>query len=58
MSAKGADSGIKQGEVVPWADPRAELDDIKAQGIRGSELVDEATARLARFTGPAGGGSC
>jgi hypothetical protein len=46
----GADSGIKQGEVVEWADPRAELDDIKAQGIRGSELVDGALRRLSAFT--------
>ena len=50
VAAMAADSGIKSGEVVPWADPRAELEDIKAEGQRGQQTVDGALARLSAFT--------
>ena len=45
-----ADSGIKSGPVVAWADPHAELEDIKAEGLRGQQTVDGAIARLSAFT--------
>jgi len=36
--------------LLPIADPRAELEDIRAQGLRGNEIIAVATARLVTYT--------